>query len=204
VLAGLSPGFSVMRINSNGTVDTTFGNGGTASAPLSSAGAYSLLVQPPDGKIVVAGTIRPGPAREDFVVARFTPSGSPDETFGSGGTVTTDLGGPTDVASSVALGPDGKIVLAGSSMPAYQSTSDFGVARYVGALAPCKVPSVLGKTLAAARTSITRAECKVGKVTRKRSKRAKKGRVISQSPRAGASLPNGSKVNLVVSKGRGR
>jgi beta-lactam-binding protein with PASTA domain len=32
----------------------------------------------------------------------------------------------------------------------------------------------------------------------------KKGRVLSQSPRAGAMVPSGTKVNLVVSKGRKR
>jgi hypothetical protein len=69
---------------------------------------------------------------------------------------------------------------------------------------PCKVPPVRGKKLAAARSAITRAACKVGKVKRVRSKKVKRGRVISQSPRPGKSLPNLGKVNLVVSRGPAR
>ena len=54
----------------------------------------------------------------------------------------------------------------------------------------------------AARSAITKADCRVGKVKRVRSKKVKRGRVISQSPKAGKSLPNLGKVNLVVSRGR--
>jgi uncharacterized delta-60 repeat protein len=187
------PGFSVTRLNPDGSVDTAF------SAPLAAAGAYSLIVQP-DGNIVAAGTLAPGPGREDFALARFRPNGELDASFGTGGTVVTDLGGPTDVAYSVAAATGGKLLVAGTSMPVDQTTADFALARYVGELPPCKVPNVRGKKLGVARASIVRAGCRVGKVTRKRSKRVKKGRVISQSPRAGARVPAGGKVNLVVSK----
>ena len=65
----------------------------------------------------------------------------------------------------------------------------------------CKVPRVVGKKLPAARRLITRARCRVGRVRRARSARAR-GRVLSQSPRAGARRPRGTRVNLVVSRGR--
>lgn len=197
------PGFSVTRLNPDGSVDTAFGTAGTASAPLSAAGAYSLLVQP-DGKIVAVGTLGPGPGREDFALARFRRDGDVDATFGTDGTVVTDLGGPTDFAYSVALTPDAKLVAAGVSMPVDQTTGDFAVARYVGALAPCTVPNVRGKKLGAAQRLIRRAGCTVGRITRKHSLRVKKGRVISQRPRAGAQVPAGGKVNLVVSRGSKR
>jgi beta-lactam-binding protein with PASTA domain len=64
------------------------------------------------------------------------------------------------------------------------------------------VPKVTGKTLAAAKTAITRKHCRTGKVRRAYSKRTGKGRVISQSRRAGQVLAPGTKVNLVVSRGR--
>jgi uncharacterized delta-60 repeat protein len=188
------PGFSVTRLNPDGSVDTAF------SAPLDAAGAYSLIVQP-DGNIVAAGTVAPGPGREDFALARFRPNGELDARFGTDGVVVTDLGGPTDFAYSVAAATDGKLVVAGTSMPVDQTTADFALARYVGVLPPCKVPNVRGKKLGVARAGIVRAGCRVGKVTRKRSKRVKKGRVISQSPRAGVRVPAGGKVNLVASKG---
>ena len=80
------------------------------------------------------------------------------------------------------------------------SAVDFVISR---GLPPCKVPNVRGKKLAAARSAITRARCRVGKVTRKSSSAVRtRGRVISQRPRAGTTLPNLGKVNLVIGRGR--
>jgi beta-lactam-binding protein with PASTA domain len=45
------------------------------------------------------------------------------------------------------------------------------------------------------------AHCAVGKVKKASSSHVKKGRVISQNPTAGKSLPKGTKVSLVVSRG---
>ena len=56
-------------------------------------------------------------------------------------------------------------------------------------------------TPAAAKRTLARANCRVGKIRRAYSK-VKRGRVISQKPRFGAVLPGGGKVNLVVSRGR--
>jgi hypothetical protein len=64
----------------------------------------------------------------------------------------------------------------------------------------CKVPNVVGKTLATSRRLITRARCRVGRVRRARSARAR-GLVLSQSPRAGVKRARGTRVNLVVSRG---
>jgi len=62
----------------------------------------------------------------------------------------------------------------------------------------------LGKTLPKAKAAIKKNHCRTGKVTRAYSKRFKRGRVIVQKPKAGKRLPAGSKVRLVVSKGRRR
>jgi beta-lactam-binding protein with PASTA domain len=66
----------------------------------------------------------------------------------------------------------------------------------------CVVPKVRGKTLRAAKASISRANCRTGHVTRKSSRKVRKGRVLSQKPRPGTRLAPRSKVNLVVSRGR--
>lgn len=66
--------------------------------------------------------------------------------------------------------------------------------------AACTVPKVVGKTLSTARRLIARARCSVGRVRRARSARAR-GRVLGQSPRAGAKRARGARVNLVVSRG---
>jgi hypothetical protein len=70
-----------------------------------------------------------------------------------------------------------------------------------GGTTKCVVPSVKGKKLATAEKAITKARCAVGKVKKASSKRVKKGNVISTSPAAGKSLPKGSKISLVISKG---
>jgi hypothetical protein len=66
----------------------------------------------------------------------------------------------------------------------------------------CRVPKLRGKPLRGARKAIVRAHCRTGKIRRAYSRRVKKGRVISQRPRPGKVLPNGGKINLVVSRGR--
>jgi hypothetical protein len=65
----------------------------------------------------------------------------------------------------------------------------------------CRVPRVIGLRLKTAKTRIRRANCRVGRVRSKRSAR-RRGRVISQSPRAGARRPQGARVQLTLSRGR--
>jgi uncharacterized delta-60 repeat protein len=100
--------FALSRHNADGTLDPTFGTGGTVltsfGPPLSAAA--DVVVQP-DGKIVAVGV-----AGNDFAVARYNANGTLDAGFGAGGLVTTDFGGG-DQANGVALQPDGKIVVVG-------------------------------------------------------------------------------------------
>ena len=52
--------FTIARYNANGSLDSTFGNGGIVIIPLSNVssgdGATAVAIQPADGKIVVAGS----------------------------------------------------------------------------------------------------------------------------------------------------
>jgi PASTA domain/Regulator of chromosome condensation (RCC1) repeat len=73
----------------------------------------------------------------------------------------------------------------------------FSIAR-----APCTVPNVVGKPLAAAKRAIKRRHCRTGKVSNASSSRGRKGVVVSQSRRPGRVLPAGSKIDLVVGRGR--
>lgn len=88
------------------------------------------IVIQPDGKIVAAGhTGRSGELvnRLEMMVARYNSDGSLDGGFGSGGIVTTAFGGHAD-ATSIALQPDGKIVIAGRTDVLRRS--EFAVLRY--------------------------------------------------------------------------
>jgi hypothetical protein len=68
----------------------------------------------------------------------------------------------------------------------------------------CVVPSLVGKSVATAAGALVRAHCRLGKVSRVSSSRAKKGKVLAQGFRAGRHLPNGTKVNIVVGRGPAR
>jgi uncharacterized delta-60 repeat protein/uncharacterized repeat protein (TIGR01451 family) len=60
---------------------------------------------------------------------RLTPAGSLDSNFGNFGRTTTDLHNNTDVANAVTIDPQGRIVVAGSSL--FGGDTDFAVARYL-------------------------------------------------------------------------
>jgi len=195
IVAGfVDPGLALVRYTARGSLDSSFGLGdGVAYA----RGVAYDLVRQPDGKLVAVGAFR-----SEFAVARFTSSGALDRSF-YGGEISTDFGA-VDTAQAVALQSNGRIVAGGSSAQitnGFTTAEDSALARYLGR-PPCKVPNVRGRKLAVARSAITKAHCRVGKVRRKASKTVKRGRVVSQAPRAGRTLPNRSKVNLVVSRGR--
>lgn len=102
---------------------------------LSIAQGASVAIEPETGRIVVATTIRNPGGGSDYAVARFLPNGAPDTTFGTDGTglVTTNFGGATDTvdgASSIALEPGGKIVVAGYTTASTDGSYDFALARY--------------------------------------------------------------------------
>ena len=64
------------------------------------------------------------------------------------------------------------------------------------------MPNVKGETLPAAKRTVARAACRVGRIRRAYSKFVKRGRVIVERPKPGTVLPKLGKVNLVVSRGR--
>ena len=106
--------FAVRRLNANGSPDATFGTAGSVSTDFSGRGdiANAVAIQP-DGKIVVAGKSSIA-VNSNAAVARYTSSGALDTAFGNGfGILTVDFFGSTDIAESVVLQTDGKIVLGG-------------------------------------------------------------------------------------------
>jgi uncharacterized delta-60 repeat protein len=79
---------------------------------------------------VAAGSAYNGSSDDDVALVRYTVSGAPDTTFGSGGVVTTPVGPGRDRANGLAIQPDGKIVAAGYTDNG--SDYDFAVVRYAG------------------------------------------------------------------------
>ena len=105
---------ALVRYNSNGTLDVTFGLGGKTTASIGSNDRGSSLLLQPDGKIVVTGYSHSITSGSDFAIVRYNSNGILDNTFGSAGKVTTDFG-LNDYGQSVAIQTDGKIVVGGFS-----------------------------------------------------------------------------------------
>ena len=144
VLAGYSTStvgtkdFAVVRYTDEGDLDMGFGAGGKVFTSISSGNdiAESVVIQP-DGKIVVGGTSDKDGTNANFTVVRYNSDGSLDNTglgFGTGGIATFDLAtrgtaGSKDLGHSLALQPDGKILLAGKSTGVSLSGGDMAVIR---------------------------------------------------------------------------
>ena len=123
--------FTLLRYNSDGSIDTTFGAGGKTTTDFSGGTdiSWALALQS-DGGIVVAGYTLQGPLTYRFALARYKPDGSLDTGFGTGGRITTQFR-PDGfaLAFAVAIQSDGRIIAGGLSTPASFIT-DFALARY--------------------------------------------------------------------------
>ena len=140
VAAGAVNGaFGVARLLPDGTLDPTFGHGGTAlpnfGMTVQGTTPPRMAIQP-DGKIVVVGTgydmTTGSPSAiptDDYAVMRLNADGALDPDFGQGGKAMFQVGAGTDVAQAVAVQPDGKIVVAGFSSTRDGQNSDFSVIR---------------------------------------------------------------------------
>ena len=64
----------------------------------------------------------------------------------------------------------------------------------------CVVPKLAGKTLTQGKKLLTKGHCKLGKVSRKPIKKAKKGRIAKQAIKAGTKRTNGTKVSITLAR----
>jgi uncharacterized delta-60 repeat protein len=126
----LSKDFALVRYNTDGSLDSSFGVGGKVITDFShNSDEISASVLDPDGFILAAGFAGNNSTGRDFAVARYNIDGSLDSTFGVGGKTTTDFINNTDEAKGLALQPDGRIILAGSAFNG-TTLADFALARF--------------------------------------------------------------------------
>jgi hypothetical protein len=95
----------------------------------------------------------------------------------------------------------GRNVIAAKATNAAGNTSTASVTVTLKA-ARCKVPKLRGQTLRAAKRSLARSHCGVGKITHAHSAKVRNGRVISSSPRSGGTHRRGTRIRLLLSRGR--
>jgi uncharacterized delta-60 repeat protein len=120
---------NLARVNSDGTLDTTFNPGGTGPANGAGSSSAGPLALQPDGKIIVAGrfTSYNGDFAASDQLLRVNTNGTLDTSFNYGG-----AGANLD-PSSVALQSDGRIVV-GGDFAAYNGVSRNRIARVTGDL----------------------------------------------------------------------
>jgi uncharacterized delta-60 repeat protein len=123
---------AAVRLLANGDVDPSFGGGAgyvLAGPPGAQFGDMSMDT---NGNIALAGA-RPG---EVPLVVRLLPDGTPDTSFGAGGTVDGAALGLTGRATSVLARPDGTTVFSVGEVPGHTASSAFTVVRLLATGAP--------------------------------------------------------------------
>jgi uncharacterized delta-60 repeat protein len=145
IVSGAQPDFALARYNSDGSLDSTFGSGGKVTTDFGGNDQAVAVAIQPDGKIVAVGATCANATQGcdvltgsgyDFAIARYNSNGTLDSSFGSGGKVTTDFHGGMDIATSLVIQADGRIVVAGSActdssmMCALSGGVQFALARY--------------------------------------------------------------------------
>ena len=153
-------GGGVLRLTPSGQLDTAYGDNGAARSTVRRFAPIALLVDPAGAVTTtdwVAGTQRT-PAQDNIGVSRFTPAGQADESFATGGTVSSDL--PCQEAEPTAIAADrqGRIVAAGICRDVGKNDpSDFVVARYLvadGSATPTPMLFSTPTTVVRARTRL--------------------------------------------------
>jgi hypothetical protein len=140
----------------------------------------------------------------DFAVSAFSSSGLPVSFAASGNCVVS--------GATVHLTAAGSCTITASQAgdvnwePAPDVSQTFAIERAAPATptARCRVPKVVGKRLVSAKRMIASRHCRTGKLIYAYSRKRKKGIVISQSRRPGRVMPVGTRINLIVSRGRRR
>jgi uncharacterized delta-60 repeat protein len=138
VIAGhIGHEFSLVQLNVDGQLDTSFGNGGRVVTPVSATNwdEATAVVRQADGKLLVGGWVYDGVSTNgNFVVLRYNADGSPDAGFGSAGRVVTPgaPGGRHDAGRALALQADERVgtVRALQAGEATDGSYKFGLLRY--------------------------------------------------------------------------
>lgn len=130
---GTDADFALVRYQTDGVVDSSFGLDGVVRTDFSMHDDKALAMRlQSDGKIVAAGWSFNG-TNEDFAVARYLSSGILDSTFHNDGRQTTDftisLNVHQDYGEALVIQPNGMIVVAGYSI-ASSTQKIISLARY--------------------------------------------------------------------------
>ena len=171
---------------------------GKATPPNTTYTQFELLmnvdVQPPPG--IAALTPAAGPAAGGTVVTirGHDLSEAIAVRFGSAPASTFHVESDTQMTATAPAGQPGAVAVAVKTQ-AGTTTAPFSYEAQ-SATPLCRVPKLKGKKLKAAKRRLRGADCKIGKVTRRRSATSRTGRIVRQRPRAGSIRPAGAAVRV--------
>jgi uncharacterized delta-60 repeat protein len=111
---GKDQDLAILRANPDGGLDSTFAGDGKRIIDYDGHDGAQAIALQPDGRIVIVGY---GYPKEEILVDRLMPDGSDDPSFNLEGSPGIKLG-ESDEGHAVALQPDGKILVAGTTFGA--------------------------------------------------------------------------------------
>lgn len=122
---------AIARLNADGSIDNTYGNNGFSKFRWTDNGENYLndMVFQNDGKLLISGR-NSDSSGDYFSIARLNTDGQLDTTFGNEGKISGNVDLTADTATSIAVQPDGKIVIAGNTADFTNPTKYF-VARFL-------------------------------------------------------------------------
>lgn len=123
--------FALARYLPDGTLDASYSDDGLVTTDFGGSDVIFRLAIQPDGKVVAVGWRQDATsgADMDFAVARYNVDGSPDTGFATNGKAVTDILGGTDLAMSVLVDDDARILVGGLAETSPRSY-DFALVRY--------------------------------------------------------------------------
>ncbi len=126
--------FAVVRFNTDGSLDTSFGGDGKVITPTGDGSSIALdVLVLPNGGIIAAGDASRGPFDSEIVLHKYNPDGSLDPLFGDGGIVRADISPGYDVANGVTMNlASGRIITVGGT-GAFGPVPDSVVVGFTGA-----------------------------------------------------------------------
>ena len=128
---GNTYGFAVARLNPDGSLDSSFGNGGRVFFGFTGSTLLRAMVLQTDGRIVLVGS-----RSSDFAVARLNANGTLDNAFGTGGKVvvqtvkSTDGVGGANAVTLQSINNEERIVVGGGRPSTSRLSRDFAIMRF--------------------------------------------------------------------------
>jgi uncharacterized delta-60 repeat protein len=175
----------IARYKKNGHLDSAFGARGQIEIRRVRSLLPTAISTQNHGKLLIAASY---PDQARGAVVRLLRNGRLDRHFGRGGIVWLK-----DGAFSLASQEDGKILVGGGQ--------PWTLDRLLGGN-NCVVPGLRGETVSRATATLRKSYCRRGRTSKRFSITVTRGQVISTAPGRGARLPDGTGVDLVVSKGK--